>query len=161
MVTTVHEQFALAASVDAVLARLADRAFVDRRTAANSGLSGTLVDHGDDGRTILIRTRASVPMDWLPSAVTSRVTTLPTVERDEVWDRTSSSGTMRFDISGVPASASGSMRLQPKGSGSLLTYRVDLRVDMPFVGGLVEKAVAAQIRRSLQAEAAGYEASAS
>ena len=156
MATTVQERFPLAASVDAVLSRLADPAFVDQRTAANPGLSGVLVDHSDDGQTIVIRTRAAVPMDWLPSAVTARVTTLPTVDREEVWDRGSGSGSMRFGISGVPAKAGGSMRLDAQGSGSVLTYRVDLQVDMPFVGGLVEKAVAAQIRRSLQAEAALY-----
>jgi uncharacterized protein DUF2505 len=63
---------------------------------------------------------------------------------------------MRFDIAGVPAKASGSMRLDPDAAGSMLTYRVDLQVDLPFVGGVVERAVAAQIRRSLQAEAALY-----
>ena len=156
MVTTVHERFPLPASVDAVLARLADPEFVNQRTAANPGLSGTLVDHTDDGQTIMIRTRASVPMDWLPSAVTARVSTLPTVDREEMWARGSGAGSMRFDIAGVPAKASGSMRLDAHGIGSMLTYRVDLQVDMPFVGGLVEKAVATQIRRSLQAEAALY-----
>ncbi len=156
MATTVHERFPLAASVDAVLARLADRAFVDQRTAANPSLRGVLVDHSDDGQTIVIRTRAALPMDWLPSVVTARVTTLPTVDREEVWARSSGSGSMRFDIAGVPAKASGSMHIDAEGTGSVLTYRVDLQVDMPFVGGVVERAVAAQIRRSLQAEAALY-----
>lgn len=156
MATTLSETFPLARSVDAVLTRLADRAFVDARTAANGSLRGELVGHDVDADTIVIRTRATVPVDWLPAAVGSRVSALPTVEREEVWNRPAASGVMRFDISGVPAHASGSMRLDAQGSGSVLTYRIDLDVDLPFVGGLVEKAVATQIRRSLQAEADRY-----
>ncbi len=156
MATTVQERFALAVAVDTVLARLADPEFVTQRTAANPGLAGTLLEHSDDGQTIVIRTRASVPVDWLPSVVAGRMTTLPTVDREEVWARRTGSAAMRFDISGVPATANGSVRLAAQGTGSVLTYRVELQVDMPFVGAVLEKAVAGQIRRSLQAEAALY-----
>lgn len=156
MPTTLHESFPLARSVEEVVARLADRGFVDARTATNGSLRGELVGHDVDADTIVIRTQATVPLDWLPAAVGSRVSALPTVEREEVWNRPTASGSMRFDISGVPAHASGSMRLGSAGSGSVLSYQIDLGVDLPFVGGLVEKAVAAQIRRSLQAEADLY-----
>jgi hypothetical protein len=154
--TTLNESYPLESSVDAVLARLTDRAFVDGRTAANASLRGDVVGHEVDEETIVIRTRATVPVDWLPAVVGSRVTSLPTVDREETWDRRSGSGRMTFAISGVPARASGTMSLRPRGTGSLLTFRIDLGVDMPFVGGVVEKAVAAQIRRSLEAEAALY-----
>ena len=56
----------------------------------------------------------------------------------------------------LPAKASGSMSLDPSAAGTTLTYRIDLAVDLPFVAGLVERAVATQIRRSLRAEAAVY-----
>lgn len=155
MVTIVREEFPLAVPVDAVLARLADGAFVERRTAANSILRGEVVEHTADAGTIVIRTVATVPLDWLPPVVAGRGPTAPTVTREEVWDQARGGGTMRFDITGVPASANGSMRLDPdpSGAGAVLSYRVELSVSMPFVGGLVEKAVATQIRRSLQAEA--------
>lgn len=156
MATTLNESFPLGTSVAQVLDRLADPDFVADRTAANSTLRGDVVSHTVEGDAIVIRTTATVPVDWLPAVVGSKVSSLPTVEREETWSRSSASGTMRFEISGVPAHASGSMRLQPEGSGSVLTYRIDLGVNMPFVGGVVEKAVAAQIRRSLQAEAALY-----
>lgn len=156
MPTTVTERFTLSVTPAAVLDRLADRSFVQRRIQANPTLRGALREHTDDGRTIRIRTEATVPLDWMPTRVTGAVSALPTVERNEAWDRGSLSGSTRFVLTGVPARASGSMRLDPATAGSTLTYRIDLTVDMPFVGGLVERAVAAQIRRSLAAEAAVY-----
>ncbi len=156
MPTTVTERFTLPLAPQVVLDRLADRAFVQRRTLANPTLRAQLVEHRDNGRTIVIRTKATVPLDWLPGRVTGAVSTPPTVDRDETWDRGSGSGSMRFTINGVPASASGSMRLDPSASGTTLTYRIDLAVDLPFVAALVERAVAAQIRRSLRTEAAVY-----
>lgn len=156
MPTTVVERFTLPVVPDVVFDRLRDRTFVERRTRANPALRGRLVEHADDGRSIRIRTEATVPLDWLPSRVTGAVSSAPTVDREETWERGSGSGSMRFTIDGVPAKASGSMRLDPSTAGSTLSYRIELAVDLPLVGGLVERAVATQIRRSLQAEAAVY-----
>ena len=59
-----------------------------------------------------------------------------------------------FDLQGVPATTlSGSARLAPTGSGSTLTYQLDLDVEIPFFGSMIEKAVLDQVARAFDKEA--------
>lgn len=154
---TVEEQFPLRRSSREVLDLLADRGFIERRTAANASMAGEVLSHERVGDRLVITTRAQVPTDWLPERVATRVASRPSVTRTETWSLQRGDGTMEFRIDGVPASASGSMRLTDRGDGSLLAQLVDVGVDVPFVGRLVERAVGGQIARSLGAEARCYD----
>jgi hypothetical protein len=63
-------------------------------------------------------------------------------------------GDVDVAISGVPASASGTMRLADNGSGSEFEVHADVHVKVPLIGGKIEEIVAGQVRRLLEAETA-------
>ena len=161
--TTIHERVSLRLTRDEVLARLADRAFVAWRGEANSALRSDLVEHRVTPAEVVIRSTATIGADWLPGKVAAAATALPTITRIETWDLASGTGRTEFSGFGVPASASAVMRIEPAQGrsgapdGCLLAHQVRLRVDLPFVGGLVEKALAGRIAETLRIESGLYD----
>ena len=63
-------------------------------------------------------------------------------------------GDVDVEISGVPASATGTMRLADNGAGSDFEVHADVQVNVPLIGGKIEEIVAGQVRRLLEAETA-------
>jgi hypothetical protein len=154
----IQRSYDLGASVDAVLAGLADEAVVRRRSAAD-GLGTRVLRHEVAEDAIRIVVASDIPLDWLPSAITSRIGVSPTVERMEEWMRSTDAARspLTFAFSGLPVTCDGTARLTPVGAGSRMDVELTLRVDVPLLGGAVEHAVAPQIVTALDAEAAFYE----
>ncbi len=163
MTTTIRESGPLRLTRDEVMARLADRGFVVWRGTANATLPSDLVDHQLTTDEITIHTTAAIGADWLPRKVAAAASTLPTITRVETWDRRSGAGRTEFSGFGVPASASATMRIESASGGSgelggcVLHHEVRLRVDLPLVGGLIEKALAGRIAETLRQESALYD----
>ncbi len=141
----------------ALVARLRDRAVVEGRCAAD-GLGTRVVRHEPTADGVLVTVATALPVDWLPAVVRSRLTADPTVERTEEWTTSGDDAVspLHFDFPGMPVSGTGSARLTPTPGGSHLTVEVDVTVDVPFVGGLVEGAVAPRVGAALDAESAFY-----
>ena len=57
-------------------------------------------------------------------------------------------------IAGMPASASGTMRLADSSAGSEFHVHAAVEVKVPLFGGTIEEIVAGQVRRLLEAETA-------
>jgi len=144
--------------VAAVLAALSDEDAVRRRSEAD-GLGTRVVRHEVTGDAVRILVATDIPLDWLPSAVTSRLPASPSVERMEEWIREGDGARspLTFEFSGLPVTCEGSARLAPAGSGSRMDADLILRVDVPLFGGAVERAVTPRIVAALDAEAAFYD----
>ena len=144
--------------VAAVLAALSDEDAVRRRSDAD-GLGTRVVRHEVTGDAVRILVATDIPLDWLPSAVTSRLGVSPTVERTEEWTRdlADAGSPLTFEFSGLPVTCEGTARLAPAGSGSRMDVDLTLRVDVPLFGGAVERAVTPRIVAALDAEAAFYD----
>ena len=161
--TTIHERVPLRLTREEVLARLTDRAFVAWRGEANSALRSDLVEHRVTPAEVVIRSTATIGADWLPGKVAAAATALPTITRIETWDLASGTGRTEFSGFGVPASASAIMSIEPghgrsaTPDGCVLAHQVRLQVDLPFVGGLVEKALAGRIAATLRIESELYD----
>ena len=80
MTERIQRSYELPCSPDELLAGLAQPDVVQRRSDAD-GLGTRIVKHevSDDAVRIVVST--DVPLDWLPSAITSRLGGSPTVER--------------------------------------------------------------------------------
>ncbi len=160
----IQRTYAIPTTRDAFLAALASAEFVRRRSEA-VGLGTKVVTHDVGPESVRIVTAGEVPLDWLPGAITSRLSQAPTVERHEEWVRhgDGARSPLTFAFAGLPVTCAGEARLSPVGSGSGDGCRLDIelavRVDVPLVGGLVERAVGPQVGRALDAEAAFYRAS--
>lgn len=158
MTERIRRSYDLRSSVDAVLAELADGDAVRRRSGAD-GL-GTRVlrqEVSDDVVRIVVAT--DIPLDWLPSAITSRLGASPTVERMEEWmrDGDGARSPLTFEFSGLPVTCEGSAQLSPTASGCRMDADLTIRVDVPLFGAAVERAVAPRILAALDAEAAFYD----
>jgi hypothetical protein len=154
----ISRSYALRVPVDAVLAGLADEAAVRLRSEGD-GLGTRVLRHevGDDAVRIVVAT--DIPLDWLPSAITSRIGSSPTVERMEEWTRSGdgAGSPLTFEFSGLPVRCTGAAALSPDGTGSRLDADLSVTVDVPFLGGAVERAVSPRIVAALDAEAAYYD----
>jgi uncharacterized protein DUF2505 len=154
----IRRSYDLRVPVDTVLAGLADEAVVRRRSEGD-GLGARVLRHevADDAVRIVVAT--DIPLDWLPSAITSRIGSTPTVERMEEWTHTGegAGSPLTFEFSGLPVSCTGAASLVPAGSGSRLDADLSVTVDVPFLGGAVERAVSPRIVAALDAEAAFYD----
>lgn len=142
----------------ALVDRLRDRAVVEARGAAD-GLGTRVVRHENTDDGVVVTVATALPVDWLPAVVRGRLTADPSVERTEQWTVGADGATspLHFDFPGMPVTGTGTARLTPTAGGSHLVVEVDVTVDVPFVGGLVEGAVAPRVGAALNAESAFYQ----
>ena len=62
-----------------------------------------------------------------------------------------------FEFAGLPVTCQGNAVLSPTDTGSRLDADLTIQVDVPLLGGTVERAVAPRIVTALDAEAAFYD----
>jgi hypothetical protein len=76
------------------------------------------------------------------------------IERDETWTHAGDGydGTVGVALPGLPARASGVMRLSPVGRGTELVVKIDVSVNVPIIGGKIEETVGKEIVRLLEME---------
>jgi hypothetical protein len=158
MAERLQRSYDLRCSAHTLLAALAQPDVVRRRSDAD-GLGTRVVRHevSDDAVRIVVST--DIPLDWLPSAITSRLGGSPTVERMEEWRRydTGLRSPLVFEFAGLPVTCQGNAVLSPTDTGSRLDADLTIQVDVPLFGGTVERAVAPRIVTALDAEAAFYD----
>ncbi len=101
-------------------------------------------------------TRSVIPLDWLPSAMRGLAQAPPAVRRIERWRLRGErlDGVMTFTFRGIDATAAGSGLVSPLDGGSTIEVTIDIAVRIPFVGGTVERLVAAQLEDMLRRELA-------
>ena len=61
-------------------------------------------------------------------------------------------GTLRIEAPGTPSDVTGTISLQPEGSGTREVVELDLRIKVPLVGGKLEKLLAERIAAGMDAE---------
>lgn len=149
MTARIREQQELRRTMPEVAALLRDRDAILRRASELPGFTVTVDDHTVNQDVVVIRTRTTIPMDWMPSAVASHLgaSTGLSATRVETWRLSDVAGdaTLTFDLPGVHSSAAGSASLRPAGAGCLLAQSVDVTVEAPLVGPLIEQALAGRI----------------
>jgi hypothetical protein len=69
----------------------------------------------------------------------------------EVW-LSKESGSLSIESPGKPASASGTIRLEPAGSGTTEVVELEIKVRVPLIGGKLEKLMADKVRAGMDSE---------
>lgn len=137
--------------VDTVYSTLVDEAFLTARLRDIGGKGAALLDHKTSEDKASYRLRQGVDAKHLPGAVRSILSGDLVVEREERWQGHESAG--RATINGVPAEIKSRGRLTPSGDGTQLVVSAEVKVNIPLLGGKIEKVVAEQVTKLLASEA--------
>jgi hypothetical protein len=69
----------------------------------------------------------------------------------EVW-QSKESGALSIESPGKPASASGTIRLEPAGAGTTEVVELEIKVKVPLIGGKLEKLMADKVEAGMDTE---------
>ncbi len=147
----------LPAGVEEVYALLTDPAFQEAKCAATTDggaydaqVTGTATGHR-------VHTSRELPADGLPDVARSFVGPTLTVVEDYEWGPPAPDGSraaaVDLHVKGAPLTLKGVLRLEPDGSGSAEVLDAELKANVPFVGGTIEKAAAEPINAAVGVEA--------
>jgi hypothetical protein len=140
---------------DRVYAMLCDRAWREEVCRATHAIDYT-VSVEESGETVTVRTTRVLPAE-VPQAVKAMVGDTLEIVQTETWTAGPDGvGTRRADVdlqvTKQPASMTGTITLEPHGSGSRRTVVGDIRVRIPLLGRRIEPEIAKAIRAALDKE---------
>lgn len=121
-------------------------------------MSSELVEFTCDDTVVEVRTRSTLPLDWLPGRVRGMLPSAPTLHRHERWTRDAPDAAradITIDIERVTASVAGhgSLTTRPP-DGSLVDVHLELSVPVPLIGGVIEGLVAGRVEALVRREQA-------
>ena len=131
------------ATVEEVWAVMSTQDFQDAKCEATStgNWTSNVATSGDRTR---ITSERVLPTDDLPDIARSFVGANLTISEMQTWAPRAADGTrtaeLQVHLKGVPMTLKGTVRLSPRGSGSVHEVAGDLKVSVPLIGGKLEKA---------------------
>ncbi len=149
-----HEVNDYAAAPDVVFAMLCDQAWREQVCRAVHALdySVTIRQTGDQVHITTVRT---MPAE-VPEAIKRMVGERIEITHVERWGPAAADGSrsaeLRMDVTGQPASMTGTMRLVPSGAGSRESIDGDVKVTVPFFGKLVEPEILKAVQAGIAKE---------
>lgn len=137
-------------AADVVLKAFSDPAFHRAKMAlpAQGNGSAILGESVRDG-SFAIRVERRIPLR-IPGLKLAELVLLT----EESWNPGARSGTIAVDISSVPLKISGRAQVRDQGRGCVVHCQWTIAAAIPLIGRTLEKAVAAELARSSQREAA-------
>jgi len=145
-------------TVDQVHALLVDPAFQEAKCAAttDNGTYTVNVGGGVDGQRV--RTERQLPSDGLPDVARSFVGAHLTIIEVLDWHAPGPDGSrsslVDIHVKGAPLTVKGTVRLVPAGTRTLELIEAELKANVPFIGGKLERAAAEPINAAIGIEIA-------
>jgi Protein of unknown function (DUF2505) len=133
-----HHELAYDAPPEDVLAMISDPLFWDRVGEANSALSCTATVGTEAGTTRVVIDQEQKVVG-VPSFAKKFVGDSTRAIITQVWH--GRDATYEVDTPGKPTSITGTATLAENGTGSRLTYDLEVKASVPLVGGKLEKLV--------------------
>lgn len=133
-----------------VSAMLDDPAYRDRVIHAQGGVSGTFEITTDGDVTTAVVDQVQ-PAAGLPSFATKFVGPEINIVQREVWT-SAEYADLHVTIPGKPGKMVGSISLVEDGGTTTETVAGEITVNIPLVGGKIEKLIADMLRKALRAE---------
>ncbi|MET3963031.1 carbon monoxide dehydrogenase subunit G [Marmoricola sp. OAE513] len=146
-----RHELAYDAAPAAVLAMLTDPAYWDKVAVATGAISSVATVEAD-GAATRIRIDQEQAVAGVPSFAKKFVGDSTQAITTTVWSGASASHTV--DTPGKPTSINGTATVTEKGSGSVLTYDLDVKASVPLIGGKLEKLVLELYKEGLAKEQA-------
>lgn len=151
----VHGSHTYGASVDAVVAMLADPAATAAKYESMGHRDIEVLECAEADGTLRIRTKRVVDVD-VPGFAKKVLKPTNTLVQTDVWRAGAGGGwegTFDVDLHGSPVQMSGTMRLVPGDGSCTHEVTIDVQVKVPIVGGrIADWAGKNDVRRTLDAE---------
>ncbi|TDQ05570.1 DUF2505 domain-containing protein [Labedaea rhizosphaerae] len=151
----IEHRASFSAPVSTVYSALVDKAYLSDRLAALGGQNSALLDHEASGDRASFRVRQGLPAEQLPSTVRNFLGGDLVVEREETWRLEGGKhvATTRARIPGMPAEITGRVRLEETADGGTdWVTDAEVKVNIPLLGGKLERSVAEPVAKLLAAE---------
>ena len=133
-----------------VFAMLADPEFRRASCAAMEVISAAVqLERDGDGFALVIDQQQNTK-DLPAFARTFAGESTQAIQR-ETW-RSPTHGELSIESPGKPASATGSIRLEPAGGGTTEVVELDITVKVPLIGGKLEKLLAEKVAAGMDVE---------
>lgn len=146
MATTVHEELAYDAPVEAVSAMLLDASFREQVLERQRVLRSSVAVDG--GRVRIEQVQSA---HGIPAFASKFVGDEITIVQEEDWT-TPTGAAVTVTIPGKPGDMSGRAELAGTGSGTVETVDLTVRVSIPLVGSKIEKLIADLLVKALRKE---------
>ncbi len=150
MVNQVELQQRYPESPERIWEVLTNPAYLSDKMHAVGGPRAELVSREQDGRGVTIVLHHAVPGDTLPAFLRSVRPEGLTIRRTETW--TSTGGSVRAVVDGVPGTITVVMHLEPDPTGCVLGAQLTAEVPLPLFGGKVEKMITDNVTKLMTAE---------
>lgn len=139
---------------DQVLAAFTSESALRQRLDDIGGKDAELLAHEKSASTISYRMRQGIPSDKLPSMVRGMHSGDLHVEREQEWEVSgdAASGTATASVTGVPGSITARSELTPQGGGTALRITGEVKVNVPLIGGKIERTIAEHVGQLLERE---------
>lgn len=149
----------LAGTVEEVYALLTDPAFQDAKCVATTDDANHFtVEVTDNSGAHRVRTERHLPSDGLPDVAKSFVGDNLTIIEVHAWSLPAADGSREsvvdLHVKGAPLTLKGTLRLEPSGAGTVQVLDADLKANVPFIGGKIERAAAEPIEGAIEIETA-------
>ena len=157
MARSIDYRSILAFPAERVFATMTDEEYLRARLRELGGPGSELLEHEAGPESARYRLKQGLSEKDLPPIVGKVMQGDLSIQRTEALRRTGPgayTGDVDVAIAGVPASASGSMRLADSGTGGAFEVHATVEVRVPLFGGKIEEIIAGQVRRLLEAETA-------
>jgi hypothetical protein len=142
-------------TIDEIMAAFANESYWQARLAAFDGGTATLDGLTvDPGGAVMAALTVSLFANRLPKVVTVLVPGDFEMARTETWQRAGDGfarGAITVKVPGAPVAAVGAVSLVPVGTGSRLDFSTSVRVNIPLVGGQVEKFIISRLADEISA----------
>lgn len=154
----IDETMTFAHAPEKVAALYAQESYAETRRRNYRAAEATCEVTGTVGEGFTVVTTMRAPASMIPAKYRKFVGDSVTVTETQTWGAQAAdgsfAGTSDFSVKGVPASMNMSFTLSPAGQGSSMHMKGALTVNVPFLGGTLEKAAAPFVSQVCSREAA-------
>lgn len=151
-----HAEIVYEAPIEEVATMLADPQFVEQKVQASKPVTATTDVSPNSRGGFTVTTKRAMSTDHLPTAAQRMVGRTLEIWLIEDWDQAGEdgtrSGTVRLDVTGVPAHATGTMALGRRDGSTVLSYEGTVEAKVPLLGARLEEQAVKQVQSVLNAE---------
>lgn len=134
-------------SVDTVLARYTDPAFLQRKYETLGRQDIRLLEHTRDARRVRLRFAYTEAVDFkAPDFARRFLPERQQIEQTSEWDLAKKTASLKVDVTGSPATLNATLRLAAAGKGCVNHIAWKVGVAVPLLGGKLEKLLVEGIR---------------